>query len=324
MPKEIHKVVGLIPELDSTVSDYSLGKLIDTSNLTDGYTNQNIYIHTTAGEYVLRVSHVAKTSEEVAFEADVLRKLKDTPAGNFVVDIIETSAGSPFVIKNGQIHTLFRFVRGEEFYSKWDRHNPDTHFVENLGNKSAILHKGLSSINVQSAAKKSLSTEFERYLSDLESLGFNMIPYRPLISLSEGHSLVHTDLRIKNFVVNASEICTILDFDDLTFGNQLYDLAWTIKECFSLQQDNSQPTSKINIDAAKLFLSSYQSNIEEKLSTEDIVRLMTLACLRTLHFLFCSASNSMARQRIDQLISINTAQLEIFSKGDTIASAIAP
>lgn len=323
MSKEIRNTVLPRPELDRTIKEYALGELIDARNLR-GYTNQNVYINTTVGEYVLRVSHAAKAKEEVTFEADVLRKLRRTPAGGFVVDIVETPDGSPFIIRNGHIHTLFRFVRGEDFYSGWDRHNPDTGFIESLGEKCAILHKSLSTIDAPSATREPLSVRLSKYLSDLESLGLDMNSYRPLIDLSEGSSLVHTDLRLRNFVVNASKISTILDFDDITYGNQLYDIAWTIKECFGLQQNGSQLTPMINIEAAKLFLRSYQTNVEGEVSTEDIVRLMMLACIRTLHFLFFSTSNSMTPQRIEQLTSLNLAQLDLFSKGDAIASAIVP
>ncbi|MEK7078512.1 MAG: phosphotransferase [Patescibacteria group bacterium] len=312
------------PELGHPIHDYALGKLISASNLSGGYTNKNVYINTTAGEYVLRISHAARTKEEVVFEADVLKKLKQTPAGDFVVDIIETPDGSPFVIRNGHINTLFRFVKGEDFYNTWDRHNPDTHFIESLGKKCAILHRSLSNIDAPKATRESLPTRLRKYYLDLESLGLDMKPYHSLINLTEGSSLVHTDLRIRNFVVNTSEISTIIDFDDITYGNQLYDIAWIIKECFSLQQIGSQPTPVINIEATKLFLKWYQSNFEGKVNTEDIVRIMAIACLGTLHFLFFSASNSMTRERIEQLTSINLAQLDLFSKGDAIASAIVP
>lgn len=310
--------------LDYTIHDYVLGELVDASNLNGGYTNQNVYMNTTAGEFVLRVSHPARTKEEAVFETDVLRKLRQTPAGAFVVDVIETPDSSPFVIRNGRIHTLFRFVKGEDFYNRWDRHNPDTRFIESLSQKSAILHRSLSDINAPRATRESLPERLRKYHLDLESLGLNMAPYRPLIDLAEGNSLIHTDLRIRNFVVNASEINTIVDFDDITYGNQLYDIAWTVKECFGLQQNGSQPTPMINIEATKLFLRRYQSNFKGKLGTEDIVRIMTLACLRTLHFLFFSASRLMAPERIKQLTSINLEQLDLFSKGDTVASAIAP
>ena len=142
--------------------------------------------------------------------------------------------------------------------------------------------------------------------------------------MTEGSSLVHTDLRIRNFVVNASEISKILDFDDITYGNQLYDLAWIIKESFGLQKIGSQLTPMINVDATRLFLKWYQANAGGKVSTEEVVKLMILTCLRTLHFLFFSASDSMTRERIEQLTSINLAQLNLFAIGDIIASAIAP
>lgn len=324
MVKEIRNTVLPRPELDRTIKKYALGELIDVRDLSDGYINRSVYVSTTVGEYVLRVSHASKIEKDIAFETDVLRKLRQTPAGNFVVDIIETPDGSPFVTRDGHIYTLFKFARGDDFYSRWDRHNPDTHFIESLGEKCAILHTSLSSIDLPNTTKEPLSVRLSKYLSDLESLGLSVGSYRPLIDLSEGHSLVHTDLRIRNFIVNASDISTILDFDDIAYGNQLYDLAWTIKECFSLQWNGSQLTPIINIEATKLFLRLYQANAEGKVNTEDIVRLMTLACLRTLHFLYFSTSNSMTPQRIEQLTSLNLAQLDLFSKGNTIANAIIP
>lgn len=308
-----------IAQLDRTIRDYDLGEVVHANNLIGGYTNKNIHIYTTTGEYVLRVSNPSRTEEEVVFETDVLRGLKQTLAGDFVVHVIETPNGSPFIIRDGQIHTIFRFAKGEDFYNRWNSHNPDQHFIESLGKKSATLHRSLSGIDVPRTTRKSLPAKLRKYHSDLASLGLNMEPYRVLIDQAEGTSLVHTDLRIRNFVVNASEISTIVDFDDATYGNQLYDIAWTIKECFGLQ-----PSPMINIEAAKSFLKWYQSNFEGKVSTGDIVKIMTLACIRTLHFLFFSASGSISRERIDQLTSINLAQLDLFSKGDAVASAITP
>lgn len=311
-------------ELDHVVNQYALGEIVGTRNL-DGYTNRNVHLQTAAGEYVLRSSHPGKTEEGVIFEASVLRQLKQKPVGSFIVDLVETAGGSSYVMREGQIYTLFRFVEGEQdFYTRWNRHSPDVRFTEDLGSKSAMLHGSLSTVDLPNRAKKSLAAELTEYLEDLESLGLNMEPYLPLIGLSEGDDLVHTDLRVRNFVVKASEIKTILDFDDLTYGNQLYDVAWTIKECLSLLQDGQGPTPMINTEAAKLFLKAYQADTGYKLSAEDLVRLMALTCVRTLHFLYFSAPGLVSSQRIEQLASINLAQLDLFSKRDEVAEAIMP
>lgn len=319
MSKEI-----VTPEIEHAIHRYDLGELRSTSNLNEGYTNKNLHVGTSTGEYVLRVSQAGRTEDEVAFETNVLRKLKQTSAGEFVIGIIETPDGSPFVVSDGRIYTVFRFAKGEDFYSRWDRHNPDTHFIESLGSRSAVLHRGLSDIDKPKTSKEPLPAKLNKYRSELEGLGLNTGHLRNLVEVADGTSLVHTDLRIRNFIVNASEITTILDFDDIAYGNQLYDLAWTIKESFSLQQTDSQLTPMINVDATKLFLKWYQSAAKGKVSVEDVVKLAALACLRTLHFLCFSASNSMTRDRIKQLTSINLAQLDLFTKDDIFASAIIP
>jgi len=312
------------PELNHAVHDYALGRLNNANDLSGGHTNRSVHIGTSTGEYVLRVSNPNKTEEEVAFEVDVLKKLKQTLIGEFVVDTLDAPDGSSFIIRNGHIYTLFRFVEGEDFYSRWDRHNPDAHFVEDLGKKSATLHRSLSNIDPPSMSKESLPAKLRRYQMKLESLGLNVKPYSSLIDQAEGNSLVHTDLRVRNFIVNNSEISTIVDFDDITHGNQIYDIAWIIKECFSLRQIDSQTTPMINIEATKSFLKWYQSSAESKVNTDDVVKFIMLTCLQSLHFLFFSASATMSPERIELLTSINLAQLDLFSKGDAIANAIIP
>jgi len=311
-------------ELEHVISDYDLGKLIEAKNLNDGYTNQNIYVNTTAGEYVLRVSHSIKTEDEIAFESDILKKLKQTPAGDFIVDIVESLNGSPFVTRNGHIHTLFRFEKGEDFYKKWNRHIPNRDFIENLGKKCAVLHNSLSNIEPPKTTKDHLEIRLKKNLFDLSSSGLDVKPYYDLVGLTAGDSLVHTDLRIKNLIVNNSNIDAIIDFDDLTYGNQLYDVAWTLKACFSLHKDGQILTPEINIESAKLFLKSYQFNLDGNINVEEIVNLMIVACLRELHFWYFSAPISMTRDRLQEFVSINLAQLDLFSNNDAIANSITP
>lgn len=309
-------------ELEEVVDDYFLGELSEIKSLNEGFINKSFYINTSKGEYVIRASHPGKTKEDTVFETDILKQLKETPAADFVIENIETPDGMPFLLKDDQLYTLFKFIEGENFYGNWNRHDPDKSFIESLGERCAILHNSLSYIDIPPLNKEPLSQRLEKYISDLESLGLKMKSCRPLVTLLEKPSLVHTDLRIRNFVVNASEIDTILDFDDLTYGNQEYDIAWTIKQCFSLLQNGSQVTPIINTEATRLFIKSYLKNIENEVNIEDVVRLIVLSCVRAIHFLQFSASPSITKERIHQLTSVGVSQLDFFSDSRVVDKTI--
>ncbi len=309
-------------ELEGVIDDYSLGELFDARSLNEGFTNKSFYINTSKGKYVIRASHAEKTTEDTIFEADILENLKQTPSADFVVEIIKTPENTPFLRKNDQLYTIFKFIEGDDFYETWDRHDPDKSFIDSLGEKSAILHNSLSSIDMPQSNKIPLSERLEKYILDLQSLGLKTKSYRPLINLIEKPSLVHTDLRIRNFIVNDSKIDTILDFDDLTYGNQDYDVAWTIKQCFSLLQKDSQLTPMINTEATRLYLKSYLKNIERKVNIEDAVRLIPLSCVRAIHSLQFSKLLSITKVRIQELMSVGTSQLDFFSDPKVIANII--
>jgi len=278
------------------VSKYNINE-IATIQKVGGNTNQNYLVAGPSQRYILRVSNPAKTEQELAFETSVLDQLANELFVHFVAKPVPDVRGSKYSLaQNGALVTLFQFVEDESNGFAWNPSHPDKEFLEDLARKTAILHRSLALCRPE-GQKASLAEKFRRYKGG---------PY--FVDILDGENLVHTDLRIKNLVFRSNKVKTILDFDDMTHGNQLYDLAKIIKENFALRQDSGgSPLPHFNLDAASAFLKTYQE-LNGRVDTEKIYELMKACIVHVLNFL--EGDNPLPHEQREFIQKLNILQMD--------------
>ncbi|CAF2597974.1 unnamed protein product [Rotaria sp. Silwood2] len=318
-------------ELASILNKYSLGELSFSSieQITDGWTNLTLKFHIKSNEkiYILREYLPSQqrtiVHEDIRVELNFISYLKQYHLP--VVPMIDPSG--IFVINNGDYCTMFSFIDGIKYINTsknpvrqlWQTieisqflgrmHSIDKHNFGFTFNRRRIkiVDTKYQLVNSCCEFEKDYPNLYKRIRQILDEHTHSIpliedeleqIRFEENFEKDLPKGFLHIDIHDENvlFYHNQNKIAAVLDFDDLSFGPFLIDIATTL--CFWCSCG-----SKFNTDYAKEFLMEYQ-NARNMLLTDDEWNLLELYCYMTMfdQILFTIQSRDNGRV-IDEMIN---------------------
>ncbi|CAF1415171.1 unnamed protein product [Rotaria sp. Silwood1] len=319
-------------ELTLILNKYALGEFISSSieQITDGWANLTLKFHVKSNEkiYILR-EYLSSKQRTIIFEdiqvesnfISYLFKQYHLP----VVPMIDPPG--IFLIKNGHYCAIFPFIDGIKYINTpknpvrqlWQTieisqflgrmHSIDKHKFDFTLNRRRInvVDTKYQLVNSCSEFEKDYPDLYKRIRQILDEHTHSIpliddeleqIKFEEDFEKDLPKGFIHIDIHDENvlFNHNQNKIAAVLDFDDLSFGPFLIDIAMTL--CFWCSCG-----PKFNTDYAKTFLMKYQ-NARCMLLTNDEWNLLELYCYMTMfdQILFTIQSRDSGRV-IDEMIN---------------------
>ncbi len=216
-------------KLNGILSNYSLGKLIDSQPFTTGTVQTNWRLQTTTGDYVFRYYEKCRSQDSVLFEVNLMRYLKKrhypcpTPFNN--------KYGKPISLYNNKPYVIFEFIEGEHLeMPNWDQKKELIRMVAKLhnitknyrpSNKSQRWNYGIDLCRnlANKQAEKINTVNSQRKLkwfeSELQKLNLPK-------SLPKG--VCHCDFHFSNVLFLNGKFNALIDFDDANYTFLIFDL----------------------------------------------------------------------------------------------------
>ena len=218
-----------------------------------------------------------------------------------------TQNGSFAVRIKDHIITMFDFIESREV-SSGDKTRELHKFSSFLGEKIGILHKTFMQIKIPytnfthfnlidsydnkfrfyKICNYSPHDEWRKILLPYMKIIFEEISkYKKYYTHFSNPELIHTDLRIDNFIIRNNKITGIVDFDDIVMGDHAFDLASILIEDYTDKKVLSDDVSEMmtNIEDFLILLQKYseiQKNIFRKDFLNRLINLLNLQCLQVL------------------------------------------
>jgi len=329
-------------ELDLILNKYSLGKLSSSiEHITDGWTNltYKFQIKSNKKTYILR-EYIPSAQREVLLEdiqfelyfISYLFKQYHLP----VVPMIDPPG--IFLLNNGHYAVIFPFIEGIKYVNSPS--NPHRQLWQTIeiarfvGRMHSIDKEKISLtfnrriINIPDTKYQLVNScqEFEKDCPDLykrirkiidehtNSIPFienelEQIKFEENLEKNLPKGFIHLDVHDDNtlFHPNQNKIVAVLDFDDMSFGPFLIDIAMSL--CF---WSSIGPT--FHTDYAKEFLIQYQ-NARNMLLTNDEWNLLELYCYMVMfHQLLFTIQSRDRREVTDEMIEELLLPLEQISQ----------
>jgi homoserine kinase type II len=248
-PKDLNGSATKYSAMD-VLRHYSLGKILSRKRIKRGIENENFYVHTTKGRYVLRkYAHSDATRKYIAFELQALESIKDLQ----VPHIIPTKSGK-WIVEEGGFYVLFSYIPGEHIR----KFNPS--HLHQLGSFLGKLHAQTKHYPSSSIRKIiSLSTTKQRlkkypacrkYLPVASSLKLPILP----------KSLIHADIHDEAVIFSNGKLTGVVDWDDCHVNACVIDL-FLVMEWWCLEK------GKLDFQLWRSFLKGYE--MERKLSSNE-------------------------------------------------------
>lgn len=241
-------------ELFPILKDFDLLEIGSITKNRKANVNFIYCIETPFGNYILRKSNPKTTTQQLAFEAEVLGFLVQKNF-NFAPQIILSTTKKDFVVKNGFYYRLFSFLQGENRL-EWNSRDFSMQEYISQFQFMAQLHSSLSEFQPQSQTDApDVLTFLETFLAELDfyeriaqekSCAFSKIMLEHIHFLkketqnclvflkTENYSalpkqVIHGDVHFGNLLFTNNEVSGIVDFDWCGFETPLWDFAY----CFS-------------------------------------------------------------------------------------------
>jgi len=270
-----------------------------------GYTNQNYHVLTEGKRYIARVSPSVKI-DHLPYESCVLSQLLQSDMNFRVPQKVKVRDGDFVIIdEDGRAVTLFDFIPGNLMLNSWRYPFNRNGFSRDSGAKAGELHSALAQVNVPTSdftheqlVQRYLSL-FENYRSlkpkerwehlivgRIEMVIEETLRYLAYFrSLGYQRSIVHTDLRLENFIGEEERLVGILDFDDILVGDQAYDPSKVLKETYcDRDRIPEDPRDTFDISGFRLFTEGYltQRGLEREQFIDRVIEFLSLPALHVL------------------------------------------
>jgi len=278
------------------------------NNLTPipwGYTNQNYHVVTEGKRYIARVSPQVKVCH-LPYESHVLSQLLQSGLSFRVPQKVKARYGDFVIIdEDGRAVTLFDFIPGNLMLSSWRYPFDRDGFSRDSGAKVGELHSALAQVNTPTS-EFTHEQLVQRYLSLFESYRglkprerweyllldkIEMAIEETLKYLAYFRSpgtqkrIVHTDLRLENFIGEGERLAGILDFDDILLGDQVYDPSKVLKETYCDRDRIPEDTrDTFDVSGFRVFTKGYlaQRGLEHEQFIDGVIELLSLPALHVL------------------------------------------
>jgi len=232
--------------LQQVLDHYDQGQLLSWNPFLSGWTNVNVHLKTTVGEFILRLYRSGtRTHRDIALEISVINHL--SRKGLPVARAIQTKSGQdilPVTLGRKLDAALFSFIPGET------RPYPTPSEIEKMGKALAESHLALQNFHTTHTKKYFILRQETRRLNDRISRRLQGEWYYPEVTTREelralwrkevvGFSdldrrfgkdlrpaqIIHGDFHPGNIKFEDSEISGIFDFDNLQHAPKVLDLA---------------------------------------------------------------------------------------------------
>ncbi len=287
-------------DLSKIIEDYYRIPVENITRLEFGFSNINYEISSYGKSYICRISPQNKIGH-IKMELDILSKLNSNIDFSIPYSI-KAKNNRDFVNINGSIITLFKKIEGENASLYKNRLEK---FQEDFAKKTAKLHIALSKIELFQRkydhvhAVNSYNKIFKSYFYSKNQDAWQKLItsiYPNLIQESEKYifylnnsknefEMIHTDLRLENLILKDNKIVGIVDFDDVLFGLQSYDLSKIMIDVFGKKHNNhSSIENIIDIDNFESFFSTYlEINCTKSINfIQQVVELSNLIAIQVL------------------------------------------
>lgn len=319
-----------IEELNLILNRYSLGELSSSiEHMTEGWTNLTYKFQTKSNEknYILR-EYITSTQrmitlKDVQFELDFISHLFEqyhlpvvpmvNPPGIFLLNNEHYAVIFPFIDGIKYVNTLESPRRQLWQTIEISRFLGQLHSIDQEKFSSGFNRRTINIVDTKYQLVNSCQ-EFENDCPDLYKRIRRIIDEHtnliPLINneleqikfekdFEKNHpkGFIHIDVHDDNvlFYSNQNKIAAVLDFDDMSFGSFLIDIAMTL--CFWCSIG-----SEFRTDYAKEFLIEYQ-NARNMLLIDDEWNFLELYCYMTMfHQLLFVIQSQDCREVTDDMI----------------------
>jgi Ser/Thr protein kinase RdoA (MazF antagonist) len=284
--------------------NYNL-KHLNLRKVSMGYTNQIFYGFNKNEKYIIRLSPFYKI-KHLSLELYVLKKLEDSIPLQ-VPHPLRSKFNTYCVRLGNYIISVFRFIEGEPA-SLLSRNLKIHEFSKELGKTVGILHKGLSKIKapLTSFTHQSLITSYYdqfkfyticRYhpfdewrkllIKKIEIILRELNKYKNYYDNNfKKTSIIHTDIRLDNIIIQNDKITGIIDFDDIMIGDEAFDLASMLVEIYSNKKLVSKNiTDMVDLENFSTMVKEYQNERgikRKKIFIKKIINFIELQVLQVL------------------------------------------
>jgi homoserine kinase type II len=216
-------------ELNSIISGYTIGKLVDFKPFKAGYVQSNILLRTKTEKYVLRY-YENRTKEYVIYEADFLDYLSKH---NYPCAMPKKNSNNQIIGEyNNKPYILFSYLIGRHLKNLNEKQNHE--MIKHL----ALLHKISEGYKPNNFNKRQpRSKEFCLHEAKIEAEKFeNKEEGRKRLALVKSrlnklsfpsdlpNGVIHGDFDKANIKFMGDKLSGVLDFDDATNTFLIYDI----------------------------------------------------------------------------------------------------
>jgi homoserine kinase type II len=230
-------------QVDEIGVAFGLAPVLGFSSIEAGTINSNFSVRTESGQFFLRVNE-GKSRDDIVWEAELVRYLAG--AGLETPRTLSTTTGEPCYRFGAQWISMFPWVAGHHL----ERADVGVLETRSLGAALASLH--VCAMDSQLPTRRGIYTFeniVERYqgfrlcddkVSRIDSLLADEIAFHSQLDrLPRFPGIIHGDLFRDNVLFDEGGISALLDFEQASHGDCLYDLAvcinaWCFKEDFDM------------------------------------------------------------------------------------------
>ncbi len=277
-----------IQEFKNILDNWNLGRIKSIKRAEKGEVNNNWFIETEKGRFVLRRVTSFKKSEDLNFELDYLEYLKNK---NFQYKIplsIKTKNNQRMINYNGSFFWLYLFIEGEmkrqfqrpeleqlaKMISSYHTIIEKSNFNNRRPSANDLMKKAVIKelVNFRKRLKKkSLRVHGKNFMGESEVLvkilrNLNTDFYEKIPKYA-----LHRDLNPENLLWKDRKLFGILDFDNVSQINDSF-----IKDLSIIIQYGCSKNHKININQAKILLREYKKY--RNLSNNEIRYVPIIIC----------------------------------------------
>ncbi|KKI93486.1 serine kinase [Bacillus sp. SA1-12] len=244
-------------ELAKIMTNYNLGKYIDSEPFKNGNVQTNIRIQTTNGQFVFRY-YENRTENSVLFETELLRFLKNH---NYPCPKpIENKNGKFVNSYNSKPYAVFDYMEGHHVQE------PNEIQKKQLIQMAAELHTITKDYQpIYKESRWNYNVEFCKEQAQKASERINNLHSKKKFSwLKNGlnelnlpqslpKGICHADFHFSNVLFNNGEFSALLDFDDANYTYLLFDLVGLL-ESWAWRYDQNE---FINFNEARKIVLEY-------------------------------------------------------------------
>lgn len=306
--------------------------------LNGGMVNENFFIGSDTGTYVLRKLGFLKGLKGLKKELDYLLYLNNQRFKYKVPTPLYITNNALFVENGGHVFWLYRYIDGtikdntsydqiEEIARMTSDYHRLTKSYKKIRVRSAtrdpFFRKGIRKFSLSLMPKRSmvLKQEDKMFTENINNLlsilnELNVPGYESLATYP-----INSDIKYDNLIWKGKKLVGIIDFDNVGRVNfpLVKDLATTIQYCCLIKDSEY----KIDMKLAKHFVETYRRNSElSELEVRSIPPLIISSWIDVYNYAYWLIKNGSSRSNMEKLKKCYAAATWCNQNADTIVSAL--